>query len=497
MSAPVSMREYLSALREAGELVSVDREVDWNLEMGAIARRCYETGSPAPLFTHIKGVAPGLRAVGAAVGVSSRMGNPLVRIALSLGLAADSSAREIIDAIVAARGRPPIGPVVVPTGPCKENIRTGDDVNLCDLPVPLLHYGDGGRYLNTLGIIVARTPDKAWTSWSVARIMLLDERRGCGAVAPFQHIGRVHNAWRKIGQDMPFAVALGVEPLSLHAAAAPLPERLDEVDYVGGFAGDPVRVVRCESVDLEVPASSEIVLEGTVSIRELALEGPFGEYGGYVHPEHPVPQPVYNVTAMTYRNNAIFPFTCAGEPAEEDHTVWGVATAAEAVYLLRGEGLPVTTAWSPFASANGWLVVTVPESWREVERDGRELCRRIGEVVYSTKLGHPIKTVIVLEDDIDPSKLTELVWAIDSRNDRGDRGQIRIKNKFGWPMSPYIHPDRGNYPKGWMSTSVVWNCLLPPDTSAPRRTCFQRNYPDAVRQRVMANWLNDGFPPVP
>lgn len=487
---PASLREYVAALKEIGELVEVEREVDWNLEMGAIARRCYETGAPAPLFTNIKDSDRKFRAVGAPMGVSRVQ--PLVRIALTLGLAADSSARDIIEALVAARDRS-VPPVTLDTGPCKQNVLLGDDVRLDALPVPLLHDGDGGRYLNTLGMIIAQTPDGQWVSWSIARIMLLDSKRGTGAVVPFQHIGRVHEAWRKIGKDMPFALALGVEPLSLFSAASPLPERINEVDWVGGFTGEPVELVRCETVDLKVPASAEIVIEGHVSIRELALEGPFGEYGGYVHPEHPIPQPVYNVTAITHRDDAIFPFTCAGEPAEEDHTLWGVATAAEIVHQLRDKGFPIGTGWSPFASANGWLVVTVTDDWRTFEPDEQALCRRIGEVVYATKAGHPIKTVIVTEDDVDPSDLNELVWALDSRNDRGDRGQLRVERNFGWPMSPYIHPERSNYPRGWEATSLVWNCLPPAGTPPPRRTRFALNYPEALQQKVIANWESDGF----
>lgn len=496
MAGPATMRQFVSALAELGEVVEVDREVDWDREMGAIARLCYETGSPAPLFTNVRGNHRAFRAIGAPMGASRRLGTPLVRLALALGLDPTATAREIIDALLAARSRRPVEPIVVDSGPCKQNVRLGDDVDLTELPIPHLHEGDGGRYLNTLGMIVARTPDGKWTSWSVARIMLLDEKRGCGAVAPFQHIGRVHNAWREIGEDMPFAVALGVEPMSLFAAASPLPAHLDEVDYVGALAGGPVELVRCETVDLEVPASSEIVLEGHLSIEELAMEGPFGEYGGYVHPDHPVPQPVYNVEAMTYRDNALYPFTCAGEPPEEDHTLWGVATAAEAVHMLRDRGLPIATGWSPFAAANGWLVVTVTDDWRAVEPDERELCRRIADVVYSSKVGHPVKTIIVCEDDIDPSNLAELVWAIDGRNDRGERGQIRIGNNFGWPMSPYVHPDRDNFPRGWEATSVVWNCLPRRGEPKPPRTKFTENYSETLRHKVIANWESDGFPPL-
>jgi 4-hydroxy-3-polyprenylbenzoate decarboxylase len=400
---------------------------------------------------------------------------------------------KIIEALVSARTRKPIPPVIVDSAPCKENIKLGADVDLTDLPLPMLHVGDGGRYLNTLGIIIARTPDRRWTSWSIARIMFLDERRGTGTVVPFQHIGRVHKAWRDIGQDMPFAIAFGVPPIALYAAGMPLPENVDEGDYAGAFLGEPMDVVKCETVDLEVPAQSEIVLEGHLSITELGLEGPFGEYGGYLHPHYSVPQPVYHVEAMTFQDNPLFPFTCAGEPPEENHTVWGVGTASESVHMLREKGFPITTGWSPFHAANGWLVVTVSDAWREVDADAEEFCRKVGDVVFATKVGTPVNTIIVVEDDIDPSNLRELVWAIDGRRGGGPGRAVPFAGKMGFAMSPYIHPDEFDFPKGWTSTSEVWNLLPPADRVRPPRTRFDENYPAHVRERVLANWESDGF----
>lgn len=495
MARLASMREYVDALDRIGELNEVSREVDWNLEMGLLTRRCYETGAPAPLFTNVKDAAPGFRAIGAAYSESSRPGQRFARIALSLGLDPDASAREIIDTIVAARERPLIPPTVVETGPCKQNIRLGDQVDLTTLPLPVPHNGDGGRYLNTMGMVVCRTPDGSWTSWSVARVMLLDERRGTGVIAPFQHIGHVHAEWRKARQDMPFAIALGVEPASIYAAGAPLPDRMSEVDFVGAFLNQPVDVVRCETVDLEVPANAEIVLEGHVSVTELGLEGPMGEYGGYVHPPHSLPQPVYQVSAMTFRDDPIFPFAIAGEPPEEDHTISGVMGAAEVVYLLRRAGVPVTTAWSPFESADGWLAITVPDTWQDYDPDAKSFCRKVADIALSTKAGDASKTIIVLNDDIDPSNLRELVWAIDGRNDRGERGQIQIQNRLNWPVSPYINPDFGEFPGGWQATRAVWNCLPPKGVTPPPRTGFEHNCPRALKEKILANWAADGFPP--
>src|SRR5437588_8480010 len=146
-TAALSMRRFVAQLEEAGELVSVNRQVDWDLEMGAIARRCYETGAPAPLFTDVKGAQAGLRAIGAPMGVSRHPGHALARIALALGLPPSATAAEIIDVLVTARTQQPIAPTVVESGPCKQNVWRGDDVDLTSLPIPLLHAGDGGRYL--------------------------------------------------------------------------------------------------------------------------------------------------------------------------------------------------------------------------------------------------------------------------------------------------------------------------------------------------------------
>jgi len=489
-----SLREYVEELREIDELVEIDREVDWNLEMGAITRRCYEVGAPAPLFTSVKDAEPGFRALGAAVGTSSRPGQKHSRIALSLGLDPRASSREIIEAIVAARGREPIAPVRVETGPCKQNIRTGAEVDITKLPLPLLHVGDGGRYLNTLGMIGVRTPDGKWTNWSVSRIMMLDGQRGTGVIVPFQHIGKVFMQWQELGEDMPYVLAFGVEPAILMAAGMPLPDEIDEVGYVGGFVGEAVEVVRAETNDLDVPATAEIVLEGRVSVTETGAEGPMGDYGGYMYPSHPIPFPIFHVDAMTFRDDPIYPFTCAGEPPEEDHTIVGIGMAGESCHLLREAGLPVTMAWCPFEAADGWMVVTVPANWTETHPDSDDLCRQVADIVLKSKAGQAVKTFIVIEDDVDPADIRELIWAFDGRQDRGPKGQIVIEDVVGWPMTPYLNPHPEDFPGGWNTNRVVHNCLGD-QVKRPARTGFKHNYPEELKAQVLANWEADGFPP--
>src|SRR5579864_3774968 len=126
---------------------------------------------------------------------------------------------------------------------------------------------------------------------------------------------------------------------------------------MGGYFGQPVEVVKCDTVDLEVPATAEIVIEGHISDSETASEGPMGEYAGYLWPGEGTPKPVYHVSAMTYRNGAILPIVVAGEPVEEDHTAQGIPSAAELLYEFREAKIPVTMVWTTLESAQHWLEI--------------------------------------------------------------------------------------------------------------------------------------------
>lgn len=276
------LRSYLVALQNIGELQSISAPVDLDLKIGAISRRAGETGQAAPLFENIKGAVKGFRVLGAPGGISGKPGQELARIAMAVGLPSTATGGDIVTHMAAAREKPPIPPTLVTSAPCKENIITGDAIDLRELPAPRLHDGDGGRYLNTFGIICVETPDKLWRSWSIARIMVVDGKRMAGIIAPNQHIGMVRKTWTDIGKPMPYVLALGSEPMLPFIGGMPLPDRMNECDYAGALAGRPIEVIQAETVDVLVPASAEIVVEGEVSLTETALEGPMGEYAGYL-----------------------------------------------------------------------------------------------------------------------------------------------------------------------------------------------------------------------
>ena len=487
------LRTYLNALRDIGEVQEIDQEVDWDLEIGAITRRSYELRAPAPLFNRIKGIEPGFRALGAPSGISRQPGLKYARIALALGLDPHSSGRDIVEAIARARSAPGIKPRVVPTGPCKENVLLGDAVDLLRLPSPVPHGGDGGRYVNTYGCIAVRTPDGGWTNWSIARIMLIDRNRMTGLVPPGQHIGMIHKMWVDKGEDMPFAVAMGVEPAVPYVCGMPAPENMDEADLLGAYFGEGVEAVRCETNDLLVPATAEIVLEGVVSASEKAPEGPMGEFAGYNFGEAS-PKPVYHVRAMTFRNDPILPVAVAGEPVEDDHTTWGVPNAAEALALLREAGLPVTMCWGTLESANHWLVVTVAQDWRDrtVIKKSEMMCHRIGEVIFSAHGGAGLVKVIVLEDDVDPTDTNEVVWAFATRAHPGSSEILFPNEQAGMPRI-YLEPDEK---RTMRSPKAVYDCLTSDkwtNGKKPRRTNLALGYPPEIRDRVLKNWNAYGY----
>jgi UbiD family decarboxylase len=315
----LSFRSFINALREDNDLVEIDAPIDPNLEAAAITRLVCETDDKAPLFNNVIGAKDGFfRILGAPASLRKNPAERFGRLARHMALPPTASAREIIDKMLSASSVPPIEPVIVPTGPVKENSIEGDDIDLTALPVPMVHQSDGGKYIQTYGMHVVRSPDGSWTNWSIARAMVSGKRTLAGLVINPQHIKQIQELWRKEGQDeIPWALAFGVPPTAIMASSMPIPDGVSEAGYVGAITGEPIKLVKCDTNDILVPANSEIILEGTLSTTKLAPEGPFGEMHGYVYPGESHPGPVYTVNKITYRNNAILPMSSCGRLTDE------------------------------------------------------------------------------------------------------------------------------------------------------------------------------------
>ena len=278
----MNFRRYVEALDAEGDLVAISEECDPHLEVGAIIRKVVENNDKAPLFNKLKGQDDnGLwRILGAPNALRSDPAQRYGRLALHLGLPSNSSMKDILDKMISAKTATPIPPTVVESGPCKEFRLTPDQFDLTKLPAPMLHQTDGGKYIQTYGMHIVQSPDGKWTNWSIARAMVSGKNELLGLIIRPQHIWQIHNMWKEEGRDMPWALAFGVPPAAIMASSMPLPDGVSEDEYIGSVVGQSLEVVKCDTNDLYVPATSEIVFEGTCSITEVAPEGPFGEMHG-------------------------------------------------------------------------------------------------------------------------------------------------------------------------------------------------------------------------
>jgi UbiD family decarboxylase len=479
------LREYIKALESFGDIQRINRSVSSVLEVAAITRRSTEQRRPAPLFDKIEGAKPGFRMLGATGALSSDPRHPLARIALSLGLSHDVTSKQLVDHLVEAKQTPLIPPKLVSRekAPCKQNVLLRDAAKLDGFPIPLIHPDDGGRYINTWGIIVAKTPDGRWTNWSISRIMMLDGQRMTGLVLPQQHIGMIWKEWEKIGKPMPFAVVEGGDPGVAVVGGMPVPAEVDEGSFLGTLYGEPVEVVKCETVDLDVPASAEVVIEGHLAVTRAATEGPFAEFHGWALSETS-PEPIYTIEAITYRDDPIWPICATGRPPDDSQVAPALGVSAEVVALLRDARLPVTTAWLLVDTACHWMVITVPRSWRDLlpGASTSEFVHRIGQAMSATRVGRMCPVTYVLDDDIDPTSLSDVLWALGTRVHptlRQESWEVTILPWYLCYTDQERHAARGSI--------VVHDGLLPAmEDARVRPATFDNLYPSEMRARIVA-----------
>ena len=325
------LRDWIALLEREEELIRVSAEVDPRLEVTEIVDRTVRAGGPALLFEHPKGGSIPLlinqfgteRRMCLAFGVDS-LDQVAARLSEILelqppeGLAAKVRGLKTLKSIADSR------PKVVKRGACQEIVLQGDDVDLGRLPVQTCWPGDAGPFI-TLPAVITRDPRTGQRNVGMYRMQVLGPR----STAMHWQIHKDGRADYLFTEGrMEVAVALGLDPITAYSASAPLPKHIDELMVAGFLRGEPVELVQGVTVGLEVPADAEIVLEGTIDKGELATEGPFGDHTGYYTPAEQFP--VFNVTAITMRRDAIYPSIVVGKPPQED--AW-LGKATERIFL--------------------------------------------------------------------------------------------------------------------------------------------------------------------
>ncbi|MFQ5827117.1 MAG: UbiD family decarboxylase, partial [Dehalococcoidia bacterium] len=467
--------EFIEALERSGDVVRIQREVDWDLEAAAIAGRVCELRSPAPFFERIKGCAEG-RILGAPIATFRRL-------AVALGLDPSTPPREL-HAEYERRIEQPIKPVMVKDGPCQERAMLGDEIDLYRLPAPMVHDGDGGRYIGTWHLMVSRDPDTGWTNWGMYRLMIHNRTNLVGLLEPFQHLGMVlYSKYIPKGEPMPVAVVLGADQLCCLVAATSFQIGEDEVDYAGALRQEPVELVKCQTNDLLVPAHAEVVIEGEILPDRLLPEGPFGEYPGY-RTHGAALMPAIRVTAITYRSHPINCMSVEGVGVPDSRIGPSLTGAVQIKRRLRRHEIAVTDVYIPPEMSNLVAVVGV--------RSGQsDVASRVMDVLHGRRALLP--KIVVVDEDIDVFDLGEVMHAFATRC-HPLRGTVARADRQGWTLAPYSSPQEREQHK---LATAVYDCTWPADWSKesdiPVRMSFEQAYPQAIRRQVLEEWKSYGF----
>jgi 4-hydroxy-3-polyprenylbenzoate decarboxylase len=325
------LRDWIALLEREGELVRVSAEVDPYLEVTEIVDRTVRAGGPALLFERPRGSSVPLlinqfgteRRMCLAFGVD-RLDDVAQKLADVLemqppeGLAAKVRGLKTLKSIADSR------PHSVRKGACQEIVHTGDDADLGVLPVMTCWPGDAGPFI-TLPAVITHDPRTGTRNVGMYRMQVLGPR----TTAMHWQIHKDGRADYLLADGkLEVAVALGLDPITAYSASAPLPKHIDELMLAGFLRGEPVELVKGVTVDVEVPADAEIVIEGYVERDDLVDEGPFGDHTGFYTPAEPFP--VFHVTAITMRRDAIYPSIVVGKPPQED--AW-LGKATERIFL--------------------------------------------------------------------------------------------------------------------------------------------------------------------
>jgi 4-hydroxy-3-polyprenylbenzoate decarboxylase len=472
----IDVRQFIGLLEKENEAVQIEKEVSWNLEVGAMLRYSIEAKLPAPLFKRVTDYPSGYAIFG-------NMLSNYRRIALAMGVDPDTSPKELMEEYI-RREKHPIKPIRVDKGPCKENIDLGEKVDLFKFPLPLIHEGDGGRYIGTWNIVITQDMDSDWVNWGMYRVMALDKDKVTIHAGSYTHFGSMLSGCHERGQAMKAAIVIGAEPVSTMCAAAPIPYGISEPDIAGAIRGEPIELVKGETSDLLVPATAEIVIEGEIRPGETSMEGPFGEYTGYiVSPK--APAPVFHVDAVTYRDNPILCVSCAGVPVYDEHAMGPIIQGAEYLEALRKRGLPVVSVNLLPECSNLLLVVSTKTPYAMIAEE-------IAHVVWGTRGGRYVPYLVIVNEDVDPFNTTQVLHALASKC-HPYRGIVKQEKAVGIPLFPWASRYERDHEIG---ARAYFDCTWPLEwdkSDVPRRVSFNDLYSSQLQKRTVKIWKEQGY----
>ena len=414
------LREFLTQLESKGELKRITTEVSPYLEMTEICDRLLKSEGPAVIFENPKG--HNIPVLGNLFGTPKR-------VAMGMGQESVEALREIGKLLAYLKEPDPpkglkdmwdklpilkqvlnMAPKILTSAPCQDIVWEGNNVDLYKLPIQTCWPEDISPLI-TWGLTVTKGPKKTRQNLGIYRQQVLSSNKLIirwlahrGGALDFQDF-----CLASPGKPYPLAIALGTDPATMLGAVTPVPDSLSEYQFAGLLRGTKTEIVKCLSHDLQVPASSEIVLEGFIYPDETALEGPFGDHTGYYNEQETFP--VFTVERITMRHNPIYHSTYTGKPPDEP-AILGVALNEVFVPLLQKQFPEITDFYLPPEGCSYRMAVI------SMKKQYAGHAKRVMFGVWSfLRQFMYTKFIIVTDDDVDIRDWKEVIWAITTRVD--------------------------------------------------------------------------------
>lgn len=469
------LRTVMAAYDQAGEL-RLAPGANWDVELGAITELMALREGPALLFDRIPGYPVGHR-------VLANMVNCTRRVALLAGLPTTTHPLEVVRTIrerfAAVRETEPR---MVAEGLVHEEVYRGDEVDLWEFPTPRWHEKDGGRYLGTGCAVVTRDPDSGWVNLGMYRIQVHDRNTAGLYVQRSHHASLIARQYWERGEPCPIAVCIGVQPALMMSAFLTLPYGVSEYGWAGSLMGQPVDVFRGETTGLPLPANAEIVIEGFTPppASERRMEGPFGETIGY-YASGAREEPVIHVERIYHRHNPIIVGAPPLRPPASSSATYLFRSASAWAEMERA-GVPnVVGVWSHPAGASGLLTIV------SIKQRYAGHAMQAGVTALSGRAASQLgRFVIVVDDDVDPSDINQVLWAVSTRCDPAT--SITILREMTTPdLDPRLTPQQREEEDFTSSRAIInacrpytWRTSFPPtlETSPELRAQILRDWAD-------------------
>lgn len=462
-----SLRSHVKNLVQQGEMIHFTKEIDPLSNLSAIGWKTYDRLGKASLFTNLKGF-PGWQVVNQIIADRKKW-------SVALGVSEDTLIPTLVQRI-----KRPLKPTMVDrrAAPVKEVIKIGKDVDLTKLPAMWTSERDPGPYIAS-GMAIIKDPDTGVRNMSIHRQQILGPDRTGFLICP-RHALRIYQKYQARNQPMPVAVVVGAHPAVYYAAGFTSSYGFDELEVAGGLLEDPIRLVKCETIDIEVPADAEMVIEGEVLPEGMTEEGPFGEASGTYAMEGSTE--IFRVKAITHRRDPIFYGMQCGAPLTDTQSI--TATCIETVvtdHLRNVEGgldlLDVRC-----LGVAGLMAIVLKIRPRV---EGQAKTALLASL--SSPYLHP-KLAIAVDDDIDASDLRQVFWSMTTRV-HAERDVVKIPETRIWSLDNVSDIVPGMSAMYRIGTKWLIDATKPAVTQTKERARFERAMPRNYDAVSLADFL--------